>query len=303
MKNKNLKTAFSLIELSIVILIVGIIVAGVTQSSRLIGAFKLNTARNLTQSSPVASIKDLAFWLESTSEKSFDLAEQDDELAVDNWYDLNPQSTTKINFTQSTSGYRPTYEVDGMNNLPVLQFDGSNDTLTLAATQTIQDFSASDQMTVFVVYKMLTLKDTIPFGLYQNANSAIRILPTFPGVGNSVTYFDYGTCCSAGVGRYTGSFSNTYVNRTNIFTWKQQSAVATVRMNGTQIISTGLTSTFSASDLAGAVTFYLGTGNAPGFYYLNGYIGEVIMFRRGLKSDEVTDVERYLGKKWGVSIP
>ena len=70
MKTKNLK-AFSLIELSIVILIIGILVAGVTQSSRLIREFKLTTAKNLTRNSPVSSIKGLYFWFETTSESSF----------------------------------------------------------------------------------------------------------------------------------------------------------------------------------------------------------------------------------------
>lgn len=45
MKNKK---AFSLIELSIVILIIGIIVAGVTQGLRLINAFRLSSAKSLT---------------------------------------------------------------------------------------------------------------------------------------------------------------------------------------------------------------------------------------------------------------
>ncbi len=44
MKQK-FKTAFSLIELSVVILIIGILVAGVTQSSRLIIQMRLATAR------------------------------------------------------------------------------------------------------------------------------------------------------------------------------------------------------------------------------------------------------------------
>lgn len=50
MKNKFNK-AFSLIELSIVILIIGILVAGVTSSSRLINQMRLTSARTLTQSS------------------------------------------------------------------------------------------------------------------------------------------------------------------------------------------------------------------------------------------------------------
>ncbi|MFM2200490.1 MAG: hypothetical protein RL769_545, partial [Pseudomonadota bacterium] len=38
--------AFSLIELSIVILIIGILVAGVTQSSRLVNQIRLSTAQS-----------------------------------------------------------------------------------------------------------------------------------------------------------------------------------------------------------------------------------------------------------------
>jgi len=59
LKKNKISQAFSLIELSIVILIIGILVAGVTQSSRLVTQFRLLSARNMTQSSPVPTIKDL----------------------------------------------------------------------------------------------------------------------------------------------------------------------------------------------------------------------------------------------------
>lgn len=48
--------AFSLIELSIVILIIGILVAGVTQSSRLVKQIRLASIKSMTLSSPVSSI-------------------------------------------------------------------------------------------------------------------------------------------------------------------------------------------------------------------------------------------------------
>ena len=67
---KNLKSGFSLIELSIVVLIIGIIIAGITQASRLVRVSKLSSARTLTQSSPVAGISDLVAWWETTLEKS-----------------------------------------------------------------------------------------------------------------------------------------------------------------------------------------------------------------------------------------
>ncbi len=67
-KKTQLKKAFSLIELSVVVLIIGILIAGITQSSRLVRAMKLNTARSLTRSSDVASIRNLTAWFDATAE-------------------------------------------------------------------------------------------------------------------------------------------------------------------------------------------------------------------------------------------
>ncbi len=58
-KNYN---AFSLIELSIVILIIGILVAGVTKGSTLYQKIKLSSARSVTNNSPVAYISGLSVW-------------------------------------------------------------------------------------------------------------------------------------------------------------------------------------------------------------------------------------------------
>lgn len=61
-------SAFSLIELSIVILIVGIIIAGVTQSSSLIRKMRLSSARQLTSTSfDNAEQVGLGAYIDSTS--------------------------------------------------------------------------------------------------------------------------------------------------------------------------------------------------------------------------------------------
>jgi len=125
MKFFNNKKAFSLIELSIVILIIGILVAGITQSSRLIRQMRLSSARSITQSSPVSTIKDLIVWLESTSEKSFDDAEEENGLTVTNWYDLNPQGSFKYNAKANNVADKPTFIENGINGLPVLSATGS----------------------------------------------------------------------------------------------------------------------------------------------------------------------------------
>ncbi len=63
--------AFSLIELSIVILVIGILIAGVVQGTSMVKKSQLVIARNLTKNSPVSRIKDLAAWYETSLESSF----------------------------------------------------------------------------------------------------------------------------------------------------------------------------------------------------------------------------------------
>ena len=66
----NLK-AFSLIEISMVILIIGILIAGVATANSLIAKSRISSAQTLTISSPINSIKDTALWLESSTDTSF----------------------------------------------------------------------------------------------------------------------------------------------------------------------------------------------------------------------------------------
>ena len=66
----NIKKAFFLIELSIVILIIGILVTGVTQSSRLVSRIKLISLQSLTRSTDVVTVNGLSLWLETVLDNS-----------------------------------------------------------------------------------------------------------------------------------------------------------------------------------------------------------------------------------------
>lgn len=67
--------AFSLLEVSAVILIIGILIAGVVTANSLIDKSRLASAKTLTTSSPVNGVKDLALWLETSVDSSFDEAD------------------------------------------------------------------------------------------------------------------------------------------------------------------------------------------------------------------------------------
>jgi len=89
-----------LIEISLVILIIGILIAGVLQGIDLYQDMKLVSARSLTTNSRVNRIKDLALWLESTQEISFLKNEAKDGVVVTKWNDINlasiDRSTTSV---------------------------------------------------------------------------------------------------------------------------------------------------------------------------------------------------------------
>jgi prepilin-type N-terminal cleavage/methylation domain-containing protein len=141
-------SAFSLIEISIVILVIGILIAGITQSSRLVKESGLMSARSLTQSSPVSGIKDLMSWHETSLKTSFDSNAQIDGSTISTWYDNGKQSTTQNNAIQiGVDDLKPLFKeyiFDGA--IPAVRFDGSNDYLSISR-------EISEDFTIITVFK------------------------------------------------------------------------------------------------------------------------------------------------------
>ncbi|NCA28588.1 MAG: type II secretion system protein [Proteobacteria bacterium] len=159
MKNfKKKRQAFSLIEISVVILIVGILISGISRGADLYNDYKLSIARKLTQESPVSRVPDLALWLESVSEKS--LLNKDDSLKIKNndlikkWVDVNPRNQFGQFLEQNNVANMPTYVADGINNLPSVKFDSTN--LVMRMVGSFSDIF-SVESTIFIVFRAVSV--------------------------------------------------------------------------------------------------------------------------------------------------
>ncbi len=168
MKNHR---AFSLIELSVVILIIGILIAGVTQGSKLIGNFRLQTAQTLTQNSPVSGIPSLILWFETSMETSFDDAEQENNSPVSTWYDINMQSSSKTNATQATLANRPLFIKNVFNGIPAIRFDGVSDYMSFNGA-----ILAKTSYTIFMVEQRRSTASSQYFIGGNGTNNANLIL-------------------------------------------------------------------------------------------------------------------------------
>ena len=306
MRIKNLnKSAFSLIELSIVILIVGILVAGVTQGSRLIKSFKLSNARTLTNSSPVHSIKGLSMWLDATSETTIlnrdGVADINDEDFIGSWDDSSLVDTGSTACIQTTQANQPKYISDAINGVPAIQLNSDSTNAGLACNlSTLSDASH----TIFIVLKFISSSSNSPSDFFQiKSNSPANIIAL--GLWNipSATAF---TSIHSISGTATDSMGGILEADTTIITkynkvdpagLNASDGLAELKVNGTDSVTSDssiLTSLINPELIIGA------DSGETNYFTMN--IGEIIIFDRALKTKEREDIEAYLSQKWSIKL-
>jgi len=338
-KNYSKKTAFSLIELSVVVLIIGILIAGITAGSRLVRNSKLASAAQFTKSSDVNSIPDLVLWLEPTQENSFaatsantdtltyanvaglqDSAYVKDTLRPDNrqyiarWNDISPRAVpgNKKSVYQETGSRRPMYIANAINGLPALEFNNfqylysQNNNTTPSAPPLV----AGDKSATYIVV----------FSSSNSLESGHRtILDQFVGFSNnSIDGAEFGVA----VGKNNNNLA--------IATWipdiedlgqiiQMQPNIAITTLED-KIIQSSNNLTYCLNKLNCTKTNYETSGlnlsnntfavaarAFSGDYTASdrkftGYIGEVMVFDRALKAEEIDTINKYLSKKWGIAL-
>jgi prepilin-type N-terminal cleavage/methylation domain-containing protein len=290
---KSLKLGFSLIELSITLLIISILTGAVASGAFLIEQSKLKSARSLTINSPVNSIKNLHLWVESTLEKSFD-ADINDTDSVSNWYDIS-YNTQKINLSGGAAS--PSYAISIINNLPAVTFDGSDDCLLNAASL----FPHGDY-SIFVVFSADTINSTRNLVSLVNSSAQLGTGIQFSSSGE-ITALHRFPFSGVGDDALTSSANQFIANKNYIISYVRNinsphTTNSVVKLNNTSIIdSTSTKANLDTTSLIFSVGC-LGNETLP----FDGNIGEVIIFKRTLTSDEESAIQKYLSAKWGIKL-
>lgn len=298
----NRKKAFSLIEASIVIVIVGVAIAAITQGTRLVQQFRLNSARSLTQSSPVPATDNLVLWLETTSTNSFQPNGYNNNaplaatLGTKVWYDLNRKNDA-LSTSNSPYSSNPIYVKNGINGLPSLKFNGSSQYLDFTDPSVL----LSGSYTIFVVEQPTKTSGTFNYFISSRSGSCSTNTCFSLGHENitSGTYTIYLSNFSNYIATTAADISGlTYRTDRPILHSATFSTIGSRKYfyNGTLGKSDGNTIAINGNN---NMTIGNAASISGGFY--QGLIGEIIIFNRALDKDERWAIEAYLGKKWGIS--
>jgi len=284
------KTAFSLVEISVVILIIGILVTGISKGVDLYNNFELSNARNLTTNSRVNRIPNLTLWYETTLEKSFDKKTLNNNDLIDVWKDINPQRAEKYHASQADDNYKPRYITQAINNLPALRFE--NDDILRTIKINVTDFISYDQATIFLLHHSITYTNSSIIQYGSSGENRLNIHAPWGGHGD-IIYFDYGMD-GASYGRIS-SWQNplkNYAKENKILTFIKTPTQMKFTVNVNELSISGNTNTTLKSDYQ---PFRIGEGS-------NCYLGELIIFDRALTDGEIKEVEDYLSKKWKIKL-
>jgi prepilin-type N-terminal cleavage/methylation domain-containing protein len=301
-KNNKLNHAFSLIELSIVILIVGILIAGVTSASRLVNKMSLTSIQNQTRSSPVASIKDLVVWYETSLDESFIDSERSEGSKISSWNDINPQSSYKIPSFQTNDTYKPLYKENTMNGLATLYFDGWDDHLFSNGVGMMRN-----GLSIFWVAKRNGIVNR------ENGTGMSGSLTGMSdtgsedayNIGSSQFFFENNQGFYQTIGAFSGGYYTAQVNQASPYVGTP--FIASVFFNGATCklyMNNTLGTPYNVNVQFNINRLFLGSRyirGSPMLFFWGNY-AELIIFNRGLNDEERNAIMSYLSKKYAIKI-
>lgn len=218
-----------------------------------------------------------------------------DNTAVRVWAD---QSGKGYDATQSTTAARPTYIASGLNGLPVVRFDGTDDRLALGASALGMLRNVGGASLFAVVKYGTAATNQVALMITRNGDNFFRlgILKTdsnnFRAIGRRLDANGAQNVTSAQ--NLTSNFfiHSALANYQN--TLLQQFINGALDGEKTDFQTSGNTSDTDSNNIA--------IGAEVAATFLNGDIAEIIVYNRALNTSELAQVHRYLARKWGIAL-
>ncbi len=298
---KTLPTAFSLLEMAIVITIIGILSAMYFKGGSYFAVAKKAKAAQQTKNSEIAAIPNMVLWLDAVSPDSFNVADTQlvNGQAISSWKDVNSNLPSKfrISALQPTAAAMPTYASSGINGIPALNFDGISDFLLINST-----ILSQTDFTIFVVDQRGKSSAGFLIGTANFVSGNYKDIALGYGndtTTNSVMNFAPNSPSSSGV------LVNNVISKFGSTVSRIHSAIRSSNKGSFYYINGNLTG--SNITLEGKIQIdiafsNIGIGrhntNSTQVNYYLGRIGEIIVYTRALKNSERAVVEKYLSNKW-----
>lgn len=199
-------------------------------------------------------------------------------------------SGSSYNFTQSASTAQPLYVQNGINGLPSVRFNGTNQTLY----QSVNRIYTAGQLTFFVCMKientgLLSVLGSQFFERDINGSGAIMYGLYGQSSGYAVTGYDHG-------GEQVVVSNNLTIDKWYIISNQNINGQSSVFYRNGVNIGTANGSDSNIFQNIGSSRNYTNTMDM----FLNGDISEILIYNAALSSNNITNVNNYLNAKYGI---
>jgi hypothetical protein len=303
------KYAFTIIELSIIIIVLSILISGIIKGNDLYEDYRytlLKSTDALFKSRLYYNYGDIAFHIDATDLKTFfgnDKGIIKDNQKLSQIYNIIPDGLKTKDFNlginkliQTNTNLQPTLNNGNLNGFPSIKFFDSTTNLYFYQSVNGWDFfqntSDGNIFTFFIVQLFPnSLSDRSNIWTWQN--SCIRNNALFTCSGNIFTGkkigINFANCCYWDRDYYV---DNTKISKPQVVSVKKRGCSVIFKIDGK--IANQSPSGNKCHNGDPGYTHTLNIGN------FEGYVGELIFFREDLTDSNIQTIENFLIKKWHI---